>query len=144
MLSRTQAKAADSLRFGATRHLALTDEAAVAGCAGAFDLIISTLSGSPDTAPLLAMLDVDGALVMAGAPARPLTTPVGLLIGGRRSLAGTSIGGLAETQEMLGFCAAHGITAEVEIITAGQAGQLYDRLDAGDVRYRLVLDTSTL
>lgn len=144
VLSRTPAKAGDSRRFGAAHHVALSDDAAVAGLAGTFDLIISTLSGTSDTAPLLALLDTDGTLVMAGAPLEPLTAPVGLLIGGRRSVAGTSIGGIAETQEMLDFCAANGITAEVETITADQIHRVYDRLDAADVHYRLVLDTSTL
>jgi len=105
----------------------------------------ATSPGSPLAGEtLLSLLDTDGTLVMAGAPAQPISAPVGLLITGRRSLAGTSIGGIAETQQMLDFCAAHHISAEIEIIRADQIEHAFARLDAADVRYRLVIDASTL
>ncbi|GIJ43312.1 dehydrogenase [Virgisporangium aliadipatigenens] len=141
VLSRTAAKAADSARFGAAHHYTTAE---AAGLGGRFDLIVSTLSTAADTAPFLALLATDGTLVMAGAPAAPLTAPVGLLIGGRRSVAGTSIGGIGETQEMLDFCVAHGIAAEIEVIGADALDTAFGRLDAADVRYRLVLDATTL
>ncbi|MCA2219181.1 NAD(P)-dependent alcohol dehydrogenase [Jidongwangia harbinensis] len=144
VLSRTLANAADARRFGATQVYATTDGAPTTTLAGTFDLIISTVSATSDTAPLLNLLTTDGTLVMAGAPVAPLTAPVGLLIGGRRRLAGTSIGGIAQTQEMLDFCAAHGIVADVEVIPADRIHEAYRRLDAGDVRYRFVLDVATL
>jgi alcohol dehydrogenase (NADP+) len=144
VLSRTLANEKDGRRFGAAHYYALNEEPAPSTLAGRFDLIISTVSVSTDTAPLLSMLDTDGTLVMAGAPAQPLSAPVGLLISGRRSLAGTSIGGIAETQQMLDFCAAHHISAEIEIIRADQVEHAFARLDAADVHYRLVIDASTL
>lgn len=139
VLSRSLANADDGRRFGATAYSTVADAPS-----GAFDLIISTVSAVTDMAPLLALLDVDGTLVMAGAPSEPLTVPVGQLISGRRRLAGTSIGSFQETRAMLEFCAANNITAETEIITADQMNTAFKRLDAADVRYRLVLDTATL
>ncbi|MQY20578.1 NAD(P)-dependent alcohol dehydrogenase [Nocardia macrotermitis] len=143
VISRTSANAWDAKRFGAVCHYALDDDTTLTALAGRFDLIISTVSATSDTAPLLNLLDTDGTLVMAGAPVEPLSAPVGLLIGGHRSLAGTSIGGIAETQEMLDFCAEHRITAEVEIIPATGIEQAFARLDAADVHYRLVIDAAT-
>ena len=139
VLSRSPAREQDARRFGATGFHLLADAPA-----NEFDLIISTVSAVTDLAPMLALLDVDGTLVMAGAPVTPLSVPVGPLITGRRRLAGTSIGSLREAREMLDFCAAHAITAEVEIIEADQMGTAFARLDAADTRYRLVLDTATL
>ena len=85
-----------------------------------------------------------GALVNAGAPAEPLSLNVFSLIGGRRSYAGSMIGGIAETQEMLDFCAEHGIGAEVEVISADRINDAHERVLASDVRYRFVVDTATL
>ena len=87
---------------------------------------------------------MDGALVNVGAPAEPLSLNVMSLIGGRRTYAGSMIGGIAETQEMLDFCAEHGIGAEVEVIAADQVNEAYERVLASDVRYRFVIDTATL
>jgi uncharacterized zinc-type alcohol dehydrogenase-like protein len=139
VLSRSPAREQDARRFGATAFHTVGDAPT-----GAFDLIISTVSAVTDLAPMLALLDVDGTLVMAGAPTTPLSVPVGPLITGRRRLAGTSIGSLREAGELLAFCAAHAITAEVEIIKADQMGTAFARLDAADARYRLVLDAATL
>jgi uncharacterized zinc-type alcohol dehydrogenase-like protein len=139
VLSRSQAREQDARRFGATGYHTVPDAPA-----GAFDLIISTVSAVTDLAPMLTLLDVNGTLVMAGAPTTPLSVPVGPLITGRRRLAGTSIGSLREARAMLDFCTTHGITAEVEIIEADRMGTAFARLDAADVRYRLVLDAATL
>ena len=87
---------------------------------------------------------MDGALVNVGAPAEPLSLNVMSLIGGRRTYAGSMIGGIAETQEMLDFCAEHGIGAEVEVIPADQVNEAYERVLASDVRYRFVIDAATL
>jgi alcohol dehydrogenase (NADP+) len=139
VLSRSRSREDDARRFGATGFHTVADAPA-----GGFDLIISTVSAVTDLAPMLALLDIDGTLVMAGAPTTPLSVPVGPLITGRRRLAGTSIGSLREAREMLDFCATHDITAEAEIIKADQMGTAFARLDAADVRYRLVLDAATL
>ncbi|MFG1609824.1 NAD(P)-dependent alcohol dehydrogenase [Actinoplanes sp. NPDC049265] len=139
VLSRSQERERDARRFGATGFHTVPDAPA-----GAFDLIISTVSAVTDLAPMFTLLDVNGTLVMAGAPTTPLSVPVGPLITGRRRLAGTSIGSLREAREMLDFCATHGIAAEAEIINADQMGTAFARLDAADVRYRLVLDAASL
>ena len=82
-------------------------------------------------------------MVCVGAPAEPLSVNVSSLIGGRRSLAGSNIGGIAETQEMLDFCAEHGIASEIEVISAAQINEAYERVLASDVRYRFVIDAAT-
>jgi uncharacterized zinc-type alcohol dehydrogenase-like protein len=92
----------------------------------------------------LGLLAVNGTLVNVGAPPEPLPVNAFSLIGGRRSFAGSMIGGIAETQEMLDFCAEHGIVSEVEVIRADQVNEAYERVLASDVRYRFVIDASTL
>jgi uncharacterized zinc-type alcohol dehydrogenase-like protein len=112
--------------------------------AGTFDLIVNTVSAHIDVDAYLGLLAVDGTLVKVGAPAEPLSLNVFSLIGARRSYAGSMIGGIAQTQEMLDFCAEHHIGAEVEVISADQINEAYERVLASDVRYRFVIDTSTL
>jgi alcohol dehydrogenase (NADP+) len=143
VLSRTLANEQDGRRFGAAHYHAMSEEGMPGKLAGSFDLIVSAVSESPDTAPLLSMLDTDGTLVIAGATVQPLAAPAVLLITGRRSLAGTSIAGIEETRQMLDFCAAHHIGAEIEVIRASQIDQAFARLDAADVHYRFVIDAST-
>ena len=92
----------------------------------------------------LGLLDVNGALVNVGAPAEPLDVNVFALLSNRRSFSGSMIGGIAETQEMLDFCAEHGIASEVEVIRAEQVNEAYERVLASDVRYRFVIDAATL
>ena len=104
---------------------------------------MSTVSAAIDFDAYLSLLAVDGTLVNVGAPADPLSVNVLSLIGGRRSFAGSMIGGIALTQEMLDFCAQHGIGAEVEVISADRVNDAYERVLASDVRYRFVIDTST-
>jgi alcohol dehydrogenase (NADP+) len=102
------------------------------------------VSASIDLDAHLGTLAVDGTLVNVGAPAEPLSLQVFSLITGRRSLAGSMIGGIPETQEMLDFCAQHGIVSDVEVIAASQVNDAYERVLASDVRYRFVIDTATL
>jgi len=112
--------------------------------AGSFDLVLNTVSAALDVSAYLSLLAVDGALVNVGAPPEPLSVNVFSLIMGRRSFAGSMIGGIRETQEMLDFCAEHQLGAEIEVIGADQINEAYERVLASDVRYRFVIDTSTL
>jgi uncharacterized zinc-type alcohol dehydrogenase-like protein len=91
----------------------------------------------------LGLLRLDGTMVNVGAPAEPLSVPAFALIGRRRSWAGSMIGGIAQTQEMLDFCAEHGLGAEIELISGEQIDEAYDRVVGSDVRYRFVIDTAT-
>ena len=144
VLSQSLKKREDGLRLGADHYYATGDEGTFAALAGTFDLVVSTISATTDTGPYLGLLALDGALVNVGAPEEPLSVPAFALIGGRRSLAGSMIGGIRETQEMLDFCAEHGIGAEVEVIDADRIDEAYERVVASDVRYRFVIDASTL
>ena len=102
------------------------------------------MSAKIDLDAYLSLLAVDGAMVNVGAPGEPLEVNVFSLIGGRRSFAGSLIGGIRETQEMLDFCAEHGLGSEIEVIPAEKINEAYERVLASDVRYRFVIDTSTL
>ena len=144
VLSQTLKKQEDGLRFGADDYYPTSDPDTFEELAGRFDLIVNTVSASIDVDAYLGLLAVDGTLVNVGAPAEPLSLNVFSLIGARRSYAGSMIGGVALTQEMLDFCAEHGIGAEVEVIAAKQVNEAYARVLASDVRYRFVIDTSTL
>jgi alcohol dehydrogenase (NADP+) len=144
VLSQSLKKQEDGLRLGADSYFATSDPDTFRELAGRFDLIVNTVSAPIDVDAYLSLLAVGGALVNVGAPAEPLSLNVFSLIGGRRSYAGSMIGGIAETQEMLDFCAEHGIGAEVEVIAADQVNEAYERVLASDVRYRFVIDTATL
>jgi uncharacterized zinc-type alcohol dehydrogenase-like protein len=112
--------------------------------AGSFDLIVNTVSATIDLDAYLSLLAVDGTMVNVGAPADPLSINVFSLIFGRRSYAGSLIGGIRETQDMLDFCAEHHLGAEIEVIGADQINEAYERVLASDMRYRFVIDTATL
>ncbi|MFW3171213.1 NAD(P)-dependent alcohol dehydrogenase [Geodermatophilus sp. CPCC 206100] len=144
VLSQSLKKQEDGLRLGAAHYHATSDPDTFAQLAGRFDLIVNTVSAPIDVDAHLSLLGVDGALVNVGAPAAPLSLHVMSLIGGRRTYAGSMIGGIAETQEMLDFCAEHGIGAEVEVISADRVNDAYERVLASDVRYRFVIDAATL
>ena len=144
VLSQSLKKQEDGLRLGADEYFATSDPGTFEQLAGRFDLIVNTVSAAIDLDGYLGLLAVDGTLVNVGAPAEPLSVNVFSLIGGRRSFAGSMIGGIALTQEMLDFCAQHGIGAEVEVISADMVNEAYQRVLASDVRYRFVIDTSTL
>jgi len=143
VLSQTTSKKEDSLRFGAKAHYATSDEQTFTDLANSFDLIVNTVSAKIDMGAYLGLLAVDGTLVNVGAPSEPLEVPAFALIPARRSWAGSAIGGIRETQEMLDFCAEHGILPETELISADQINEAYDRVLKSDVRYRFVIDAAT-
>jgi uncharacterized zinc-type alcohol dehydrogenase-like protein len=144
VLSQSLKKMEDGLRLGAGQYYATSDPTTFETLAGSFDLIINTVSASIDISAYLQLLSLDGALVNVGAPAEPLPVNAFALITGRRSFAGSMIGGIRETQEMLDFCAEHGLGSEIEVIPASQINEAYERILSSDVRYRFVIDTSTL
>lgn len=143
VLSQSTSKQDDSLRYGATAHYATKDAETFTKLAGSFDLIINTVSAKISVSDYLGLLQAEGALVNVGAPSEPLEVPAFALIGGGRTWAGSMIGGIAETQEMLDFCAEHGILPETELISAEQINEAYERVLASDVRYRFVIDAKT-
>ncbi|MFC8662233.1 NAD(P)-dependent alcohol dehydrogenase [Streptomyces sp. NPDC057199] len=144
VLSQSLKKMDDGLRLGADHYFATSDPAAFEQLAGTFDLIVNTVSAKLDLDAYLGLLTVNGTLVNVGAPAEPLSLQVFSLIMRGRSFAGSLIGGIRETQEMLDFCAEHGIGSEIEVIPAEKINEAYERVLASDVRYRFVIDTSTL
>lgn len=143
VLSQTLSKQDDGLRLGADRYFATSDPDTFRELRGSFDVILNTVSAVIDLRAYLGLLDVDGTIVCVGAPAEALALNAGSLIAGRRSIAGSNIGGIRETQEMLDFCAAHGITAQIEVIPASAINEAYERVLASDVRYRFVIDAET-
>ncbi|MEW8986642.1 MAG: NAD(P)-dependent alcohol dehydrogenase, partial [Bacillus sp. (in: firmicutes)] len=144
VLSQTLSKKEDGLQFGADSYYATSDPETFNHLAGTFDLIINTVSAKIDISAYLSLLTLDGTLVNVGAPAEPLAVNVFSLIGHRRSFAGSMIGGIRETQEMLNFCAEHNIVPTIEVISADQIDEAYERVLASDVKYRFVIDTSTM
>jgi uncharacterized zinc-type alcohol dehydrogenase-like protein len=143
VLSQTLSKQEDGRKLGADHFYATSDEATFKELRGRFDLIVNTVSAVLPIDSYLSLLRVDGTMVNVGAPPEPLPVQVFSLIGGRRSFAGSAIGGIRETQEMLDFCAEHGIGAEIEVIGGEQIDEAWDRVIASDVRYRFVIDTAT-
>jgi alcohol dehydrogenase (NADP+) len=111
---------------------------------GSFDFILDTVSADHDLNAYLNLLALNGSVVMVGAPPQPLAVSAFSLIGGRRSLSGSNIGGLPETQEMLDFCGTHGITADVEVIPIQKVNEAYERLLKSDVKYRFSIDMASL
>ncbi|MDO5864601.1 MULTISPECIES: NAD(P)-dependent alcohol dehydrogenase [Paenarthrobacter] len=144
VLSQSLKKMEDGLKLGAKDYYATSDPATFEKLGGTFDLIINTVSASIDISAYLKLLALDGTLVNVGAPAEPLPVHAGALIGGRRSFAGSAIGGIRETQEMLNFCAEHGLGAEIEVIPAEKINEAYERVLASDARYRFVIDAATI
>lgn len=144
VLSQSLKKMEDGLRLGADEYYATSDPDTFTKLAGKFDLILNTVSANLDLGQYLALLKIDGTLVELGAPEHPLEVPFFPLAGGRRSISGSMIGGIPETQEMLDFCAEHGVTPEIEVIEASYVNEAWDRVISSDVRYRFVIDTSTL
>ena len=144
VLSQSLKKKEDGEKLGADHYYATSDESTFEDLAGEFDLIINTVSATLDIVKYLGLLKTSGALVQVGAPAEPMQVPAFALVSQRRTLAGSMIGSIAETQEMLDFCGEHNVGAEVEVISADQVNEAYDRVVHSDVRYRFVIDTSTL
>lgn len=144
VLSQTLNKKEDGLRLGADHYYATSNPETFEKLAGSFDLIVNTVSAKIDIGAYLSLLALDGTLVNVGAPADPLSIDVFSLIGNRRSFAGSLIGGIRETQEMLDFCAERHIAPEIEVISADQIDEAWDRVLSSDVRYRFVIDISTM
>ncbi|MFI5666941.1 NAD(P)-dependent alcohol dehydrogenase [Streptomyces sp. NPDC051704] len=144
VLSQSLRKQEDGLRLGASHYYATSDAATFEELAGSFDLVVSTVSAPLALDAYLGLLKVDGALVNVGAPEEPVELNLFSVIQGRKTLAGSMIGGIAETQEMLDFCAEHGLGSEIELIAASEINAAYDRVLASDVRYRFVIDASTI
>src|SRR5580700_3279893 len=137
-------KKEDALRLGAHEVVVSKNEAEMLKHAGSFDFILDTVSAEHNLNSYLDLIKLDGTLVMVGASPAPLPLSVGSLLFRRRSLAGSIIGGLRETQEMLDFCAAHGIVSDIEMIKIQQINQAFERLAKGDVKYRFVIDMASL
>ncbi|HVP69631.1 MAG TPA: NAD(P)-dependent alcohol dehydrogenase [Anaeromyxobacteraceae bacterium] len=144
LLSTSPSKADDARRLGAHSFALSTDKASMKRLSGRFHLVLDTVSAPHDLDRYLGTLRVDGAMVLLGVPPAAVPVHAFSLIGGRRSLAGSLIGGIRETQEMLDFCASHGIAADVEVIPAEKINEAYERMIRNDVRYRFVIDIATL
>jgi uncharacterized zinc-type alcohol dehydrogenase-like protein len=144
MLSTSPSKEADAKRLGAHKFVLTTDANRVKEVKGYFNFIIDTVSAPHDYNLYLSLLKTDGVHICVGAPPTPAQIIGFNLIGARRSLAGSMIGGLPETQEMLDYCAEHNITSDVEVIDIKYINQAYERMLKGDVRYRFVIDMATL
>jgi len=143
VLSQSLRKEVDGKRFGADHYYATSERGTFRELRGTFDLIVNTVSAALPMQQYLSLLKLDGTMVNVGAPAQPLEVPAFALIPMRRSWAGSMIGGIRETQEMLDFCAEHGIGAEIEKISGEQIDEAWDRVVDSDVRYRFVIDTAT-
>jgi uncharacterized zinc-type alcohol dehydrogenase-like protein len=137
-------KKEDALRLGAHEVVVSKNEAEMLKHAGSFDFILDTVSAEHNLNSYLDLIKLDGTLVMVGASPAPLPLSVGSLLFRRRSLAGSIIGGIRKTQEMLDFCAAHGIVSDIEMIKIQQINQAFERLAKGDVKYRFVIDMASL
>ena len=144
VLSQSLKKMEDGLRLGAGKYYATSDPDTFKVLRNSFDIILNTVSANLDLGKFLQLLDRDGVLVELGAPEHPLVVPPFAIIGMRRSVSGSMIGGIPETQEMLDFCAEHGIAAEIEVIEPDYINEAYERVIASDVRYRFVIDTGSL
>jgi uncharacterized zinc-type alcohol dehydrogenase-like protein len=137
-------KVADGLRLGADEVVISKNEAEMAKHLGSFDFILDTVSAEHNLNAYLDLVKLDGTLTLVGASPTPLPLGVGSLLFRRRSLAGSIIGGIRETQEMLDFCAEHGIVSDIELIPIQQINQAYERLAKSDVKYRFVIDMASL
>jgi uncharacterized zinc-type alcohol dehydrogenase-like protein len=144
LLSHSPSKAEDARRLGAHEFVATSERGALRKLAGRFDLVLDTVSAEHDLGAYLGTVKVDGAMVLVGVPPRPAPVHAFSLIGGRKTLAGSLIGGIAETQEVLDFCAQKEIGADVEVIPMQAIDDAYERMLRGDVRYRFVIDLATL
>ncbi|PSM39457.1 alcohol dehydrogenase [Streptomyces dioscori] len=144
VLSQSLRKKDDGLKLGADHYYATSDPQTFEELRGSFDLILSTVSAPLDLDKFLSLLRTDGAFVNVGAPEEPVSLNLFSVIGGRKTLAGSGIGGIRETQEMLDFCAEHGFGAEIELISAAEINEAYERVLASDVRYRFVIDAATI
>jgi uncharacterized zinc-type alcohol dehydrogenase-like protein len=144
VLTTSPGKADDALRLGADEVIVTRDANAMQRAAGRFDFILDTVSADHDINAYLNLLTIDGTLTLVGAPDKPLPVAAFGLLFGRKRLAGSLIGGIAETQEMLDFCGQHGITSDVEVIAIQQINGAYERLLKSDVKYRFSINMASL
>ncbi len=144
MLSHSASKEADSKRLGAKHFVLMSDPNKVKSITGSFDFILDTVSADHDYNFYLSLLRTNGVMVCVGAPPSPAVVPAFNLIFGRKTFAGSLIGGIPETQEMLDYCAEHNIVSDVEIIPIQDINSAYERMLKSDVKYRFVIDMATL
>jgi uncharacterized zinc-type alcohol dehydrogenase-like protein len=144
LLTTSPGKQADGHRLGADEVVVSSNSGELAKHANSFDFLLDTVSAAHDVNTYLSLLKRDGTLAMVGAPEEPLATSAFSLLFGRKRFAGSAIGGLRETQEMLDFCAEHGITADIELIRIQQINEAFSRLLKSDVKYRFVIDMASL
>ena len=144
MLSHSPSKEADAKKLGA-HHFALTsDPEVMASLTSKFDVILNTVSAEHDYNAYLNLLNTNGTMIIVGIPNSPAIIPAATLVMKRRSIMGSLIGGIAETQEMLDYCAEHNITSDVEVINMNYINEAYDRMNKSDVKYRFVIDMASL
>jgi len=139
----SQTKANDARHLGAD-HVVLSKDATQMNSCPKQDMILDTVSAKHDVNTYLNLLKVDGSLVLVGLPNQPLEVGAFNVVNGRKSFSGSNIGGIAETQEVLDFCATHNITADIELIQVAEINEAFERLDKGDVKYRFVIDMASL
>ena len=144
VLSTSPTKKVDALELGASHFVLTTDEERLKEASNTFDFILDTVSGPHDYNPYLQLLGSSGMIIMIGVSTAPLHLPALQMVFSRKGVAGTLIGGISETQEMLDFCAAHLITADVEVIPIQQINEAYERMIKGEVKYRFVINMASL
>ncbi len=144
MLSTSRSKEADAKRLGAHHFALITDEKAMNGLQNHFDFILNTVSAQHEYGTYLNLLRTNGTMIIVGVPPIPSTVPAFPFIMKRRSIIGSLIGGIKETQEMLDFCAEHNIVSDVEVIDIKDINEAYEKVLKGDVRYRFVIDIASL
>jgi len=143
VLSHSPAKKEDALAMGAHHFVSTKDPESLTSLAKTFDLILNTVSAELEIGDYLNLLKLDGTLVVIGLPGKPYQVHVGTLLNGRRSIAGSMIGGIAEMQEMLDYCGEKSIVSNVEVIQASYINEAYKRTVDSDVKYRFVIDAAT-
>ncbi len=143
VFSHSPNKQEDALAMGANEFVVTNDPSSLKTLTRTFDLILNTVSAELDINAYLKLLDIDGTLVIIGLPGKPYSVNAGALLGARRSMAGSQVGGILEIQEMLDFCGLHNIVSDVEVINADYANTAYERTIASDVKYRFVIDGKT-
>jgi uncharacterized zinc-type alcohol dehydrogenase-like protein len=144
VLSTSDSKRDDALALGAQGFEATSDRSVFKRLAGSFDVVVDTASAAHDYNAYLGLLRVDGRMILLGIPDQPVPVAAAALIMRRRTLTGSLIGGIRETQEMLDFCAEHGVMSDIELIDIDQINEAFERMIRGDVRYRFVIDCASL
>lgn len=144
MLSTSRSKEADARKLGAHKFLLTTDAEQMKQYESYFDVILNTVSANHPYETYLKLLALNGTMIVVGLPPQPSEVPAGVLLNNRRSIIGSMIGGMKETQEMLDYCAEHNITADIELIPIQQINEAYERMLKGDVHYRFVIDIASL